>query len=72
MEKQIKTIEVQGIKRVEAFEDQVIKQVESLKALKAVENTEDIKSIEGIFLKDMKTNEIKDEIYELKNGKRKN
>ena len=48
LEKQIKTIE-----------DQEIKQVEALKALKSEENKQDIKSIEGIFQKDMRTNEIK-------------
>ena len=36
-----------------------------------MENKEDIKSIEGIFLKDMRTNEIKNEIYEFKKWKEK-
>ena len=48
LEKQIKTIEDQGIKQIEA-----------LKALKPEENKEDIKSVEGIFSKGMRTNEIK-------------
>ena len=53
--KQIKTIEYQGIKQVKA-----------LTALKPENNKEDIKSIERIFTKDMRTNEIKNEIYEIK------
>ena len=52
-EKQRKTIEDQGIKRVE-----------SLKALKSEEGLE---SIEGLFFqKNMKIDEIKNEIYEIK------
>ena len=43
-------------------EVQGIKQVEILKALKTEENKQDTKSLEGIFPKDMKTNEIKNEI----------
>ena len=45
-------------KQIKAIEDQGIKQVEALKALKSEENKEDIKSFEGIFRKHMKTNEI--------------
>ena len=45
-EKQIKTIEDQGKKEIEA-----------LKALKSEENKQDIKSVERIFLKDLRTNE---------------
>ena len=45
-EKQIKTIEYQGIKQVEA-----------LKALKSGRNQE-LESNEGLFLKKMRTNEI--------------
>ena len=59
-EKEIKTIEVQGIKQVEA-----------LKALKLEENKKDIKSIEGMFLKDMRINEIKNDIYEIKKREEK-
>ena len=56
-EKQIKAIEDQGI----------IKQVQALKALKSEENKQDIKSIDGIFPKQMRTNEIKNEsIYTCK------
>ena len=44
-EKQIKTIKEQGKKQVEA-----------LKVLKPEGNKEDIKSIEGFFLKEMTTN----------------
>ena len=46
-------------KQIKTIEDQEIKQVEALKALKPEENKQDIKSIEGIFQKDMRTNEIK-------------
>ena len=59
-EKQLKTIEDQGIKQVEAW-----------KALKSEENREDIKLIEGIFTKDMRTNEIKNGIYEIKEWEEK-
>ena len=56
-------------KQIKTIEDQGIKQVEALKALKLEENKEDIKSTDGIFPKDMGTNKIKNEIYEIKNGK---
>ena len=45
-------------KQIKTIEDQRIKQVEALKALKSEENKEDIKSFEGIFRKRMKANEI--------------
>ena len=48
-----------------------MKQVEALKHLKPEGNKEDIKSIEGIFPKDMKTNEIKHEMYEIKKWEEK-
>ena len=51
-ENQIKTIEDQGTKQVEA--------------LKPEENKEDIKSIEGYFTKDARTNEIKNDTFEIK------
>ena len=53
-EKQIKTIEEQGIKQVEA-----------LKALKPEENQE-LETIEGLFPKKIRNNEIKSEIDEIK------
>ena len=56
-------------KQIKTIEDQGIKQVKTLKALKSVENKEHIKSVGGIFLKEMRTNEIKNEIAE--NIKRK-
>ena len=40
--------------------------MEALKALKPEENKEDIKSIEGIFPKYMRVNEIKNKIHEIK------
>ena len=58
-------------KQIKTIEDQGIKQVEVLKALKPEENKEDIKSIEGIFPKDMRTDEIKIEIYEIKKWEEK-
>ena len=42
-----------------------------MKASKSEENKEYIKSIEGIFPKDMRTNEIKNEIYEIKKWQEK-
>ena len=60
IEKQIKTIKDHGIKQVEA-----------LKALKPNKNKQDIKSINGTFSKQMKTNEIKNEINEIKKKERK-
>ena len=53
-------------KQMKAIEDQGIKQVEALKALKPEENKEDIKSVEGIFPNEMRTNEIKNETDEIK------
>ena len=53
-------------KQIKTIKNQRIKQVEALKALKPEENKEDIKSIERIFLNEMRTNEIKNEIYEIK------
>ena len=58
-EKHIKTIEEQGLKQFEA-----------LKALKPEENKEP-ESVEGVFSNNMRTNEIKDEIYGIKQWKDK-
>ena len=58
-EKQIKTIEDQGIKHVGA-----------LKVLRPKENKEP-ESTEGIFPKDTRTNEVKDEIYGIKKWEEK-
>ena len=52
-------------KQVKTIEDQGIKQVEALKALKPDENWE-LKSVEGLFPKEMRTSEIKNEIDEIK------
>ena len=49
-EKEIKTIEDQGKKQV----------------LKSEENKQDVKSIDGVFPKEMRTNEINNEIDEIK------
>ena len=58
-------------KQIKTIEDQGIKQIEALKALKPEENKEDIKSVEGLFPKRMKTNEIKNEIDEIKKWEEK-
>ena len=50
--KQVKTIGDEGIRQVEA--------------LKLEENKQDIKSIDGIFPKEMRSNEIKNEIDKIK------
>ena len=57
-------------KKIKTTEDQRIKQVEALKALKPVENKE-LVITEGIFPKDMRTIEIKNEIYEIKKWEEK-
>ena len=57
-------------KKIKTTEDQGIKQVEALKALKPVENKE-LVITEGIFPKDMRTIEIKNEIYEIKKWEEK-
>ena len=49
-----------------SIEEQRTKQVEALKSLEQEKDKEDIKSIQRIFPKDMKTNKIKNEIYEIK------
>ena len=55
MEKQAKTIYHPGRKQIEA-----------LKVLKPVEHQQKPKSIEGLFPKDLKHNEIKNELNEIK------
>ena len=52
-------------KQTKIIEDQGIKQVEALKALKSEENKRDIKPTEEVFLEDTKTNETKNEIDEI-------
>ena len=59
------------LKTIKTTEDQHIKQVETLKALKSEENKEDIKSIEEIFPKGFRNYEIKNEIYEIKKWEEK-
>ena len=56
---------------MKTIENQRIKQVEVLKALKSEENKQDLKLIEEIFPKDVRTNKIKNEIDEIKNKKKK-
>ena len=57
-------------KQTKAIEDQGIKQIEALKALKPVENQE-LESIEGLFPKKIRNNEIKNEIDEIKKWEEK-
>ena len=58
-------------KQIETIEEQGITQVEALKALKLEKNKDDIKSIERIFSKDIRTNEIKNETYDIKKWEEK-
>ena len=48
-----------------------MKQVEALRTLKSEENKQDIKSTAKIFSKDMRTNEIKSKIYDIKKWEEK-
>ena len=48
-----------------------MKQAEALKSLKQEENKEDIKSVTGIFQKEMRTNEIKNKTDEIKKWEQK-
>ena len=50
-------------KQIKTIEDQGSKQVEVLEVLNSKENKQDIKTTEGAFLKEMKTNETKNEIH---------
>ena len=59
-------------KQTETIKDQVEKQVEALEVLKTEETKEDRKSIEGLFPKDMRFNEIKKELNDIKIIGRKN
>ena len=52
-------------KQIKTIEDQEIKQLEALKALKPEENQE-LKSIEGLYPKEIRSNGIKNEIDEIK------
>ena len=56
---------------MKTVEDQGIKNAEALKSLKLEKNKADIKSFEGFFPKEMKINEINNELMKLKNGKKK-
>ena len=58
-------------KHTKTIQDQEIKKVEALKALKPEEN-EELKSIEGLFLKNMRNNEIKNEIVEIRKWEEEN
>ena len=58
-------------KQIKTIEDQGIRQAEALKALKSEEDKDDIKSMEGVFQKDMRSNESKIETYEVKKWEEK-
>ena len=51
------------MKKEKKIEYQGKKKFEALKALKPEEIKEDIKSIEGLFPKEIRTGEIKSEVY---------
>ena len=55
-------------KQTKTIEDQEIKQVQALKALKW---EEELESTVGLFQKNMRTDEIKNEIYKIKKIGRK-
>ena len=53
-------------KRAETIEEKGKKQVKALEVKEKGENKEEIKSAEGLFPKEMRTNEIKNEIDQIK------
>ena len=53
-------------KQKKAIQDQGIKQVEALKALKPEENPEGLKPTEGLYSKEIRTNEVQFEKNEVK------
>ena len=58
-------------KQTKATEEQRKKQVEALEVLKPEENKEDIKSVERLFPKEMRNDEIKNEIDEIEKRENK-
>ena len=54
-----------ALEKLKTIEDQGIRQVEALKALKT-EGNQELESVEGVFLNKIRTNEIKNEIDEIK------
>ena len=52
--------------QIQTIEEQGVEQAEALKVLKLEENKGDIKSIEGNFPKETRTNEVKYETYGVK------
>ena len=52
---------------MKTIKDQGRKQVGAIESLKPEENQQDLKSIEVIFSKEMRTSEIKNELDEIKN-----
>ena len=66
------TTKQQQQQQQQELDDQGIKQVQALQALKSDKNKQDIKSIDGIFPKEIRTNQIKNQIYETKKWEEKN
>ena len=58
----------QIFKQLSAIKNQGIKQVEDLKVLKPEENQQDLESIEELFPKEMRTNEIRSGLKKIKRG----
>ena len=52
--------------QIKTIEDEWIKQAEALKPLKSIKNKQEIKSIVGIFPKEMRANEIKNEVGQIR------
>ena len=65
----ILSIHIPFEKQTKTIKDQGEKQVAALEGLKPEENKEDTKSIKELFPKEMRNDEIKDEIYEIKSWK---
>ena len=53
-------------KQIKTIEDQGIKQVKTLKSLKSGGNKQDIKSVDEMFQKELRTNEIENKTDEIK------
>ena len=52
--------------QIKTIEDEWITQAKALKALKSIKNKQEIKSIFGVFLKEMRANEIKNEVDQIR------
>ena len=52
--------------QIKTIEDEWITQAKALKALKSIKNKQEIKPIVGVFLKEMRANEIKNEVDQIR------